>query len=317
MEKNATKKYTILVVDDNVQNLRILANILGEMDCEIGFAQNGEQALEFISEVHADIILLDVMMPGMDGFEVCRKIKMTPGYEDIPVIFITAKDGGQDIVQGFKVGAADYIAKPFNSAELKMRVNSQLKIRQQVDALEAANEMLEGLNEKLIMAIAELDKAASTDQLTGIWNRRSFITMVNQAISNAMNSKGNISMILIDVDHFKGVNDKHGHQAGDQVLMECVDSFCSCLSAGEKLARWGGEEFTILVIGKEPEGVRTLAENIRQTVERKEFTLAGKLTVSIGISDFREHDNIDTWMKRVDEALYLAKGNGRNCVEYI
>ncbi len=189
-------KMNVLIVDDNQQNLKVLGNVLKEnTDYGLAFAMNGEEALEYISKSVPDMILLDVMMPGIDGFEVCKRLQENEETADVPVIFITAKSEPEDVVRGFRVGGMDYITKPFNEAELLVRINTHMELKRSRDELEQKNR-------ELTEAYDKIEHLALTDTLTGIANRRHISNLMGKEVSRCKRSGSIFSMLMCDIDFF-------------------------------------------------------------------------------------------------------------------
>ena len=284
---------TVLVVDDNKTNIDILVNIL-HSEYEVSVAMNGKSALQIVNTDLPDLILLDIMMPGMDGYEVCRRIKSEPQTSGIPIIFITSMSEIQNKTKGFELGAVDYITKPFDVMEVKARVKTHLS---------------------LTFANKKLQQLAETDFLTNIYNRRLFLRFLEAEINKARRYSKAFSLIMFDIDHFKAVNDTYGHDVGDYVLKTTVDVIKKDIRRTDVFVRYGGEEFIIMLPETAIEGAKLCAENTRATIEQSNFDKVKKITISVGVTMFKENDTIDSVTKRVDEALYRAKDNGRNRVE--
>lgn len=293
-----TQRPKILIVDDERFNLNLLHVLLRE-DYRTMVATNGEQAFKAASSGAPDLILLDVNMPGIDGFEVCRRLKDEPATRNIPVIFITAMHDAADETQGFDLGAVDYITKPFHSAVVKARVRTHLRLKQQSDLLE---------------------RYAFLDALTGLANRRAFDDKIVEEWNRCRRSTSPLSVLLIDIDHFKSYNDHYGHGAGDLCLSNVARTLSGCLQrAGDLLARYGGEEFVAVLPGNDADSAAVIAERLRAAVDALKLphqaSAAGEhVTVSLGVatmapSDASSHADL---LAAADEALYQAKREGRN-----
>jgi len=287
---------TILIVDDTVENLDILAALLKEYD--IIDATSGEDALDILEEDDSiDLILLDIMMPEMDGFEVCQKIKQNPKTKDIPIIFITAKTDENSIEKAYDIGGADYVTKPFLPRELKARVKKELDMQSMMN---------------------ELKILASTDSMTKLYNRRYFTKTSKHILDLAKRENQDISLIMLDIDKFKTINDTYGHDVGDEVIISLANELISTQRSSDVVCRFGGEEFVILLPNTPIEGAVHTAENIRKNIENIILEINNKqisFTVSIGVSSIKQDEtNIEKALKRADEALYSAKENGRNKV---
>jgi diguanylate cyclase (GGDEF)-like protein len=288
---------TILIVDDTITNLDILYELLDGYD--IVPSTNGKEVFEIISQIDIDLILLDIMMPEMDGYEVCEKLKRDPNTKNIPIIFITAKTDEDSIEKAYDVGGSDYITKPFKPKELLARVKRELKLQ------ELQNEL------KLL---------ASTDPMTKLYNRRHFTSISEHTLELAKRSKQEISLIMIDIDKFKNVNDTYGHQVGDEVIIFLANSLLSSQRTSDVICRYGGEEFVILLPNTSKTDALKVAETTRKMIEKSSISLENtqdlKFTISLGVSDVNIENevNIETALKRADNALYRAKESGRNRV---
>lgn len=290
-------KKKILIVDDDNQNIKVAANALRSNDLTFGFAQSGAEALKRVCESSFDMILLDVMMPGMDGFEVCEKLKSTPETKDIPVIFLTAKTDSDSIERAYSVGGADYVSKPFKSRELNARVWCQLRQRELVQ---------------------QLEQLARCDTLTGVNNRRRFFELAEQQCANPNVTH---AALMIDVDHFKGINDSYGHAVGDQALKMIAQVIQSTIPNDANIGRLGGEEFAVLLQVEVAEDATKSAEAIRMAVAATDISLLDKsaginCTISIGVGLESGACSIDELLKSADEMLYRAKDKGRNRVDF-
>ena len=418
----------ILIVDDAPENLAVLRKLMVEQGYQTFVATSGERALKIARRVHPDLILLDVMMPGLDGLETCRQLKSHAGTQRIPVIFMSAKTDTDDVVAGFDIGAVDYISKPLRMAEVCARVRTQLQIRSNSETQEEqaerlrtiVNNMAEGLliieadgriqftnpacdkylgyqeNELAGRAISELlnplvaqeyleyfaryaaspemahshgtreviirhrngssvcmdltltpmylrqplfigllhdithhkqsedalQRAAMVDPLTQIANRRHFDTVLDKEWQRSMRSGQPLSLVVLDVDHFKLYNDTLGHPAGDSCLQQVAAAIAShALRPTDLAARYGGEEFVLLFAETGAETAAMMAEAIRAHIESLRIphprsTTSQWLTVSIGVATIHPHqlDNTESLFVAADRAMYVAKEGGRNQV---
>jgi len=297
------KGHRILVVDDNPDNVDLLTQYLSGLDYEVIPAYDGQEALLSVEREDVDLILLDVMLPGLSGFEGCRRLKAHEGTDFIPIVLVTVRDDTRSKLEGFAAGADDYITKPFDIEELSARVKSLLRIKMLQDQLREAN--------------ANLAEMSVTDGLTGIYNHRHFIERLEGETARAMRHQRPLAVIMLDVDHFKQVNDQHGHLFGDYVLVKLGKLMTTIARAGDLVARYGGEEFVVLVT--ETDGAAMLAERIRQGVERAEFENDGHradIRLSAGVCQALPGtvENGNELLRIADEALYEAKQSGRNRV---
>jgi two-component system, cell cycle response regulator len=297
----------ILVVDDNPDNLEIIATRLQFRGYEVAVAERGEAAIELVKEAPPDLILLDIMMPDMDGYEVARRIRQDPEIGYIPIIVVTARDSTEDKVTGLDAGADDYLTKPINFPELEARVRSMLRIKRLQDQLEEKNR--------------ELEQLSISDGLTGLYNHRHMHELLAEEFERSRRTGEPMSVVMLDLDRFKEVNDTHGHQAGDRVLVELADILRESAREIDKLGRYGGEEFMAILPDSDPDAGVTFAERVREMVEKQQFDIRAeaplRMTISAGVAT-HPHDEPDGARRLVhyaDLALYSAKKTGRNRVE--
>lgn len=299
-------EFLVLVVDDVSHNLEVIADILEEVGYDTTFATSGEQALERIKTAQPDLILLDLMMPGMNGFEVCYQLKRDSQLEEIPVIFLTASHEKDHLIEAFEKGAVDYVTKPFNAPELLARVRTHLELKHTQDQLR--------------QCLNELEKLAITDSLTEIWNRRRISELAQREFNRACRYNRPFSLIIFDIDTFKKVNDTYGHAVGDQVLKIIAKTVLGSLRKVDFFGRWGGEEFLIILPEIEVKTAINVAERLRKCIAKTVIPLEEKslqVTVSIGVASYQPADKeIDDILQRADQALYHAKNQGRNQVSY-
>ncbi|WP_373069740.1 diguanylate cyclase domain-containing protein [Sulfurimonas sp.] len=414
-------KFSILAVDDQELNQELITNMLGGT-YNIKSVLNGKGALKVLEKFDIDLILLDIEMPDMNGFECAKLIKQNPATKDIPIIFLTSHQDKEYIIKGFKLGANDYISKPFNFEELKVRVENQLKTFELLKKLESAYKNLEKFidsqdniviltdGEELLFAnkkffnylgydnleqfkkyhncICELfiendrffhlgkikedenwlnviqtlphterivsmlvndlnphafsvtanhydentlivtftdisqtvlehirlEKKAIHDKLTDAYNREFFELNYNKLIHNFKEQGYQLGLALLDIDHFKDVNDTYGHDVGDEVLIQFVNTINKYSRNDDYLIRWGGEEFIFILKVTSFEALEKALEHLRKVIEIQEFNKVGKKTCSIGGTVYRDNEDISQTIKRADEAVYEAKAKGRNKV---
>ncbi len=322
---------TVLIVDDNPKNLQVLAEIVEKIGHEVVMALNARQAIDYLAQELPDLILLDVMMPEMDGYMLCRELKATECSREIPVIFITARADSEDVVQGFAAGGIDYLTKPFRVPELRARLSTHLSLKRHQDELRENNERLQRTceelslahatisrqNEKLKEMLLQLELSSRTDVLTGIYNRRHMVEKINAEIARYRRSGHSFALISGDIDFFKSVNDKYGHDCGDLVLQAVAQVMKNLLREQDTLARWGGEEFLILLPETDVVQGTLAAERIRRQICELEVGYRGakvSVAMTLGVVVFAEGDTIDTVLKKADDALYRGKRQGRNRV---
>jgi len=306
------KKKRILVVDDHEDNIELLRARLEARGYEVEGANDGQAALDAVRRVCPDLILLDVMMPKMDGIEVVRRLKANAELPFIPVIMQTALDSTENKVEGLDAGADDYITKPINFAELEARVNSLLRIKALQTDLAARERELSELNDRLRLI-------SLTDGLTEVENRRSLELHLHEMWQHSMRLHEPIALIICDIDKFKAVNDNYGHQAGDSVLKEFAQLLKSEAREIDRVGRYGGEEFLLILSGTVLDAAVTFAERLREKVEGHTFSYAGgtlRRTMSCGVAA-APHPKVkdqEALLRGADDALYVAKETGRNRV---
>ena len=296
----------ILVVDDNRDNIEIIATRLRFRGYDIDEAGEGAVALERVHQNPPDLILLDVMLPDIDGYEISRRIKADPQLPFIPIILVTARDTTQDKVAGLDAGADDYLTKPINFPELEARVRSMLRIKKLQDEIERQNR--------------ELERLSISDGLTGLYNHRHIHALLNEEFERAGRTGERLTVAMFDLDRFKSVNDTHGHQAGDRVLEQFADILRESAREIDRLGRYGGEEFMVLLPDTSIDDAEVFVERVRREVARHPFNIGRseplRMTTSAGIATY-PHERInspETLVRVADEALYAAKTSGRNLV---
>lgn len=326
----STDSFSILIVDDEPINIQVAAGYLKNENLKISFATSGTEALKRITAVDFDLFILDIMMPEMDGFELCRIIKQNPRYKDVPIIFLTAKVDKESLIEGFNQGAADYLTKPFFAQELVHRVSAHLKIRYLQRRMEEytnelnlqilrAMKMEQELKENevsLYRANQTLLEMASRDPLTQLFNRRRALELMDYEADRCLRHKRPIGVILMDLDHFKSINDVYGHDKGDEVLVNSARTISNALRKQDMLSRWGGEEFLVILPETNEAGTLIVAEKIRKALESTDQILIDRsITISLGCSMKLPETGWDEAIKAADEALYEAKNGGRNTVK--
>ncbi len=308
-----TMQDTLLIVDDTPENIAVLFNFLSGHGFKILVAENGEDALENAQDERPDLILLDVIMPGIDGFETCRRLKSNPPTQEIPIIFITALSDTLDKVKAFKLGAVDYITKPFQQEEVLARVNTHLTIRKLQNELQAQKEALEKAN-------LELQRLATLDSLTQLANRRRLDEYLQREWRRATREQTPLSLILCDIDYFKNYNDSYGHQAGDDCLQQVAEALSRTVKrTSDLVARYGGEEFTVILPNTPVEGAMQIAGLIQQNLQtlkivHPDSVVNEYITLSIGVTSTvpTPQDTPEKLINMADNALYEAKREGKN-----
>lgn len=302
MEKiiDIDERGTILIVDDDPLNINILSEILEDKH-DILFATNGRDALRIASDETPDLIILDIIMPEMDGYEVCRRLKANPEVSGIPVIFVTGLSEVADETKGLKAGAVDYITKPLSPPIVLMRVSNHMK---------------------LTRALSKLSELSSTDGLTNLANRRHLDDRLKKECSGSRKPMAPLSMILLDIDYFKMFNDTYGHLAGDDCLKKVSHILSHTIQRSlDLVARYGGEEFCCLLPLSDYENAMLIAHKIRENILAQKIVNEGSdvspfLTASFGVVTIIPDGKIkpEKLIEIADDNLYSAKAKGRNTV---
>jgi len=300
---------TVLIAEDDPIFRRILQSCLQSWNYQVRACENGLDAWNVLQQEHApQMAILDWMMPGMDGIEMCRRIRSLQQDPYRYVLLLTAKDDKQDVVQGLEAGADDYLTKPFDVDELHARVRAGKRI------LELQNE--------LIQARESLRFEALHDHLTGVWNRGAVLNLLQREVQRRQRSGEALGVIMADVDHFKNINDSYGHLVGDAVLAEVARRLTASVRGYDSVGRYGGEEFLVIVPGCDPKGLVVSAERLRGVIAESPIDSAsgpipvtlsvGLVSVDAGNAEPVEHIAL---VQAADSALYRAKAGGRNRVE--
>ena len=291
---------TVLVIDDSADIHRLLGARLKDEDIVLRSAMNGEEGLEAIRRMKPDLVLLDVLMPGIGGFEVCRRAKADPEISAVPIVFLTGAADSLNKVEGLDLGAVDYITKPFDVAELRARVRAALRtVRYQ----------------------RLLEQKAQIDGMTGLWNRAYFERRLQELTSACARYRRCACLVMFDIDHFKQVNDTHGHPFGDRVLEYIAETTRGATRLADVPCRYGGEEFAILLPDTDAQSGAALAERLRIQIADRQWRRKDtvfRVTASFGVAcnqaecgaQFAEQ----ALVVAADDALYQAKADGRNCV---
>ena len=291
---------TVMIVDDSMLVRAVVRAGLEAEDYHVVEAEDGTVALQLCRAQPPDVILLDIVMPGLDGYQVLAQLKADPQLSHIPVVFLTGRTGMADVVTGLRAGAHDYLKKPFEPEELLARVGSAIHVKQLQDQLRDRN--------------AQLDQLSRTDALTGLYNRRHLDEELGRRHGEARRYHDSLGLVLLDIDHFKQVNDAHGHPVGDDVLSEVASRIQNQLRLEDVAGRWGGEEFLVILPRTDLPGVLELAERIRRAVsatpviagdQRIDVTISGGCAVGPGESPAE-------LLRRADKRLYQAKAAGRD-----
>jgi two-component system cell cycle response regulator len=292
----------VLVVEDSETIREILLRQLGDRGYRVAGAGDGEAALELVAAHPPDAILLDHELPGLSGMEVLDRLRADDRLAAVPVIMLTHGTDRELLLEGLRRGAHDYLQKPFDPAELDARVMAALRVKALHDALLEANR--------------RLAEQALTDELTGLANRRHGVHELVRAVALATRHDHLLALVRVDVDHFKPINDTHGHEAGDKVLAEVAQRLAEAVRGGDELARWGGDEFVAILPDTDRAGALRAAERMRAAVAGSPIQVDGMevgVTISVGWAHW-SGDTADDLLARADRALYQAKDAGRDTV---
>lgn len=288
-------KPLILIVEDSSVSGRLCESLLNKNGYDTAICSDGESAIEFLNTNSPDLILLDIVMPGIDGFEFCRVMKNNPKLKETPIIFLSSMNDESSIIKGFESGAVDFVTKPFRHQELIARTKTHVELKR--------------AKEKLI-------RMAITDELTGLVNRRYFMGRLLHEYERIKRYETVFTILMIDLDFFKKINDSFGHQAGDVVLRTVSDTMRLSLRLSDIIGRIGGEEFAVILPETDLPPAIVIGERLRKRVEALDIPYKDiriKITISIGASSSSTDDlSIDDVFQRSDAALYRAKESGRN-----
>lgn len=310
---NSSRKSSgqILVAEDDRVTLHLLERKLGEWGYEVLKAQNGRQAWEILKKPELRIAILDWMMPGFEGPELCRRLRQLKKPHYTYLILLTSRDSVGDLIKGLEAGADDYMTKPIKLMELKAR-------------LKTARRIIE-LEDNLIKARRRLSRLAMTDSLTGVWNRRKFLSLLNEELNRSRRDGRFLGLLMMDVDNFKEINDRYGHPAGDAVLKQLAQLIRRNLRNYDRMARYGGDEFILLLPGSDLRGTGAVAGRLLDLIRRNKFRTgtgeAAAVSISFGGTAVcpapEQGIDPDSLIKTADRALYQAKRDGRDRVVVI
>ena len=307
MASEEKQKNRILIADDDAISRHMLQFFLVKWGYEVTAVADGLEALRILESREApSLAVLDWMMPGMEGPEVCKRVRENPELPYMYILLLTARNQKADILRGLESGADDYLTKPFNAQELRARLHVGQRIL--------------NLQENLIIAKEELFFRATHDSLTGIANRGVAMDALLREQSRQVREEGSFGVILADIDHFKYINDKYGHLCGDAVLKEVASRMSNCARPYDTMGRYGGEEFLIVVPASGAQGPLELAERMRKALDSRPFTTTAgevQVTASFGVAISSKENPLDSQglLHLADDALYRAKKYGRNRTE--
>lgn len=307
-ERDDLSGMRILLVDDVANNIEILFQTLKVRYDQISMASNGVKAIEQVKKWSPDIILMDIMMPEMDGIEACKRLKADESTRDIPILFITAKAATQDVVEGFKAGGADYIAKPFRVEEVLARVEVQLRLRK---VMKEKDDLISELRDTRDILL----DSARMDLLTGIQNRQGLEENLNKEQSRSQRIGKPFSIILADIDKINKINEDYGMSVGDQVIIRTSSFLTQNIRSHDMVGRWSSEEFLILLPETELAEAKVLAEKIRSMIEDEKLSFNEdqiSLTLSMGASHCTTDMKWAECLVKAQDCLRQAKERGRN-----
>jgi len=303
-------KARLLLVEDSATQGTQTKSELEHLGYDVRWVKSGIEALKWARQDPPDLIVLDVVMDDIDGFAVCRWLKLHNGTRDIPVIMLTVRDEIDDRVHGLQVGADDYLPKPFSQRELEARIFAALRSKSTQAELVERNRQLESM-------LHHVESLAITDPLTGLFNRRRFADVLRREVAVTRRYKNSLALLMIDLDHFKTINDRFGHDAGDAVLRAIAAALSSGLREVDLAARYGGEEFAIIMPHTTKPNAEIVAQRIAAQIGSLVHEFQGEkvsLTASLGIADVADlsEPSAENLVKAADVALYEAKRAGRN-----
>lgn len=302
-ESQAESQSLVLVADDDRVTREYVAGLLRGQGMAVETLDSGQKAVERVGKGGVDLVLLDIIMPGLSGLDCCRLIKTMTESSFLPVVLLTSKTDTESRVEGLRIGADDYVCKPFDERELSARVGSMLRIKRLHDHVQAAK--------------ARLAHLAVHDELTGLYNYRYLHTRLNEEFKRSERYRDPLACAMIDIDHFKGFNDEHGHDTGDAVLREVGSRLRAAVREIDVVARYGGEEFLLVLPSTHFSGALTVADRVWRSIGGTPTLVDGRehrVTVSVGVALFPSRDvrTKDQLLKAADRALYQAKDDGRD-----
>lgn len=308
----------VLVVDDDPAMLKLLSRFLLRADYQVLTAADGKAALDVLHREAPPIVLSDWSMPGMSGLDLCHTIRASQASGFVYIIIVTAHSDKDRAVEALDAGANDFLTKPFHHQELLARLNAGMRIVTLEADLKRQQRALQKANARMVMLNRKLEQAATTDELTGLPNRREIMNQLKRLWSNSLRYDQPLSCVMMDIDHFKRCNDGHGHTAGDTVLCHTAKLLGRSARTGDLVGRIGGEEFLVLCPGTASAAAMRAAERLRKTVESNAFVVGPAtlhITISAGVAQrCKQTQNMEDLLKCADQALYAAKRAGRNQV---
>lgn len=298
----------VLIAEDSGPSRLVLEKTLRRWGYDVLSCRDGQQAWEELGKRDApQLAILDWMMPGFSGPEICKMVRERACEPYTYILLLTSRSEREDLIQGLESGADDYITKPFDQNELNVRLRTGLRILD--------------LQAELVQAREALREQAMRDALTGLWNRRSILEYLEKEQARARRERASVALILLDLDHFKAVNDQHGHLVGDDVLREAARRLSGSVRPYDGVGRYGGEEFLVVLPGCDATCLRSRAESVRLAFAEQSIVLPGSLlhvTASLGGTLFFPEEDVSSadLIRAADDALYAAKSAGRNCCQF-
>ena len=300
----------ILIVDDTPDNLRLLAKILESQGYIVRKALNGRMALQGVHRDPPSLILLDINMPEMNGYEVCQKLKASEASAQIPIIFISALEQLENKVRAFELGCVDYITKPFQEQEVLMRVKNQLLIQQQRQQLLEQNQRLEHEIQERLRAEAEVRQLSVTDELTGLYNRRGFFLLANQQLKIARRTQTSYFILFADLDGLKKINDTLGHEMGDRVIVDAAQILKQTFREADIVARLGGDEFALFIPNFSGDSSTNFQARLQENIDRfNQHSERAYISISLGVQfgDFNNEVLLEQLLAKADKLMYEHK----------
>ncbi len=310
-------KPLLLIIEDSQLYQQHLISLCEQNNYDYIVVDDGLKAVETLYSMRPDLVLLDVNLPGMFGYDVCTQMRKIPSHYHTPVIFLTSSDKQEDIVRAFDVGGNDFVSKPFNDVVLHSRIKNQLEQVYTKKMLNSYILKLEQINNDLTVQKELSEHLASRDHLTGIYNRRYTQNAIIETVEEKRLEETPHALALFDIDDFKYINDTYGHMCGDYVLKKVVTIISNTIKEHDILGRWGGEEFVLFMPSINLDDAVELVDSIRKNVSAALFTYdynTFQLTITAGLATFDESSDYDQVFSLIDEALYEGKNNGKNQV---
>jgi len=312
-----TTKGNILIVDDTPDNLRLLTKILESKGYSVRKSLNGRMALQGVHRDPPDLILLDINMPEMNGYEVCQKLKASETTAQIPIIFISALERLEDKVRAFELGGVDYVTKPFQEQEVLMRVKNQLIIQQQRQALIEQNQRLEQEIQERLRAEAEVRQLSLTDELTGLYNRRGFFLLAEQQLKIALRTKISYCILFADLDGLKNINDNFGHEMGDQIIIDAGKILKQTFRDSDIVARLGGDEFVLFLpiyYGNADDCYLRLQERVDSFNQETKRPYLLSISLGVQLGNLNDDFSLEQLVALADKLMYEHK-RSKHCLK--